>query len=188
MGDGGLRRRREEGSGAGNFQQPPPPPWSSTRKEEESESEERDSPKSIPIVLPKLVEPSVQNAPLEAGDWIAQLTFSSRVGGNTSTSRTSRHVRRLQEVSARRAERKKERGREKTQTLAELTSTKPASPSEERLRLWRRQMLRAVELQAALPDPVLQMKALDVVMKELLKKDARRCSESLPIVFNIRWM
>lgn len=66
--------------------------------------------------------------------------------------------------------------REKTQTLAELTNTKPAGkPSEavERLRLWRRQLPRATELNAALPDPVLQVRALDVVMQDLLKRDAQ---------------
>lgn len=46
----------------------------SEREQEEAHDEERDSLKAIPIVLPKLPEPDVRNAPLEAGDWIAQLT------------------------------------------------------------------------------------------------------------------
>lgn len=236
LGDGGLRGRKE---GRGMFdgdQPPPPPPWSSTK--DEGEDEERDSLKAIPIVLPKLVEPSVQNAPLEAGDWIAQLTpligdvsaqaaswWSFVMGQVTSRyqswleagpleklkvecpdplqmskghQRLAQRITTLlmgalpeslrQELVATRQLhvpgimfsifKKYQPGglREKTQTLAELTGTKPAmSPVEavERLRLWRRQMLRAVELHAALPDPVLQVKALDVVMQELLKKDAQ---------------
>lgn len=210
----------------------------SEREQEEAHDEERDSLKAIPIVLPKLPEPDVRNAPLEAGDWIAQLT---PLIGDVSTQAASwwsfvmsqvtkryhswleagpldklnigcpdpvqmarGHVRLAQRITtllmgalpeSLRQElvatrqlhvpgimfsvfRKYQPGglREKTQTLAELTNTKPASkPSEavERLRLWRRQLLRATELNAALPDPVLQVRALDVVMQDLLKRDAQ---------------
>lgn len=205
---------------------------------EEMGSEDRDGLKSIPIVLPKLVEPSVRNAPLEAGDWIAQLTpligdVSSQAASWWSfamdqvTSRYQRwleagpleklnvgcpdpiqmakgHTRLAQRITTLllgalpesiRQElvatrqlhvpgimfaiyRRYQPGglKEKTQTLADLSNTKPAAtPAEavERLRLWRRQLLRAIELQATLPDPVLQVRALDVVMKDLLKKDAQ---------------
>ena len=205
---------------------------------EESSWEERDSLKAIPIVLPKLVEPSVRNAPLEAGDWIAQLTpligdVSSQAASwwhyvmeqvtnryqqwleagplqklniecpdpekvSKGHTRLAQRITTLllgalpeslrQELVATRQlhvpgimfaiYRRYQPGglREKTQMLAELTGTKPAgSPAEavEKLRLWRRQLLRAIELQAMLPDPILQVKALDTVMQELLKRDAQ---------------
>ena len=63
---------------------------------------------------------------------------------------------------------------EKAATLAALTETRPAETAIEgasSLRLWRRQALRAVELGVTLPDPTLQVRALDVVMSKLLQGD-----------------
>ena len=60
--------------------------------------------------------------------------------------------------------------------LAQLTATKEAqTPSEavESLRLWKRQVKRAHELQALLPDPVLQVRALLTIMNQLLNQDAQ---------------
>ena len=63
---------------------------------------------------------------------------------------------------------------EKAATLAALTETRPAETAIEgasALRLWRRQALRAAELGVTLPDPTLQVRALDVVMSKLLQGD-----------------
>ena len=63
---------------------------------------------------------------------------------------------------------------EKASTLAAVTQTCPAtSPSEavDQLRIWRRQVLRAKELQVVLPDASLQVRALDRIMMQLLAKN-----------------
>ena len=63
---------------------------------------------------------------------------------------------------------------EKAATLAALTGTKVAESAVEgasALRLWRRQALRARELGVTLPDPTLQVRALDTVMSRLLQED-----------------
>ena len=59
---------------------------------------------------------------------------------------------------------------EKTYTLSELTATTQAvSPTQavQKLRHWKRQQTRALELGLTLPDPLIMVKALDVVMKDL---------------------
>ena len=61
---------------------------------------------------------------------------------------------------------------ERSQTLAALTGASQAgSPQEavDALRLWRRQLLRAGELGASLPDPILMVNALDRIMMGLLQ-------------------
>ena len=63
---------------------------------------------------------------------------------------------------------------EKAATLAALTGTRTAESAIEGaslLRLWRRQALRARELGVTLPDPTLQVRALDTVMAKLLQED-----------------
>ena len=63
---------------------------------------------------------------------------------------------------------------EKAATLASLTGTRPAENAVDgasMLRLWRRQALRARELGVTLPDPMLQVRALDMVMSNLLRGD-----------------
>ena len=63
---------------------------------------------------------------------------------------------------------------EKAATLASLTGTTPADNAVDgasALRLWRRQALRARELGVTLPDPTLQVRALDTVMSKLLQAD-----------------
>ena len=65
---------------------------------------------------------------------------------------------------------------ERAMTLAAITQTKVAGSAmqaAESLRLWKRQVIRAGELQATLPDPTLQVRALDTIMKELLEKDSQ---------------
>ena len=59
---------------------------------------------------------------------------------------------------------------EKTYTLSELTNTSAASSAAQavqKLRHWKRQQTRALELGLTLPDPLILVKALDVVMSEL---------------------
>ena len=76
---------------------------------------------------------------------------------------------------------------EKAATLASLTGTKPAENAVDgasMLRLWRRQALRARELGVTLPDPMLQVRALDMVMSNLLRGDP---SESRPFGSGRRW-
>ena len=66
---------------------------------------------------------------------------------------------------------------ERRQMLSQLTETAPAtSPSEAvaSLRLWKRQAQRAAELHATMPDAVLQVRALTVIMENLLNK----CSQA----------
>ena len=63
---------------------------------------------------------------------------------------------------------------ERRQTLSQLTSTSVAQTPQaavQSLRLWKRQAQRARELKAALPDPILQAKALTTIMEEMLAKD-----------------
>ena len=63
---------------------------------------------------------------------------------------------------------------EKASTLAAVTQTSPAATATEaveQLRLWRRQVLRAKELQVVLPDSTLQVRALDRIMMQLLTKN-----------------
>ena len=65
---------------------------------------------------------------------------------------------------------------ERAMTLAAITQTKvvgSAMQAAESLRLWKRQVIRAGELQATLPDPTLQVRALDTIMEELLAKDSQ---------------
>ena len=65
---------------------------------------------------------------------------------------------------------------ERSQTLAALTGTAQAADPQEAvdaLRLWRRQLLRAAELGASLPDPILLVNALDRVMGLLLQQQAQ---------------
>ena len=65
---------------------------------------------------------------------------------------------------------------ERSQVLQALTTTRPAAGAAEAvdmLRLWRRQLLRAQELGVARPDPVLLIRALDVVMRQLLLADSQ---------------
>ena len=62
---------------------------------------------------------------------------------------------------------------ERRQMLAQLTDTTKASTPTEAvasLRLWKRQAQRAAELHATMPDAVLQVRALTVIMEELLNK------------------
>ena len=63
---------------------------------------------------------------------------------------------------------------ERALTWSAITQTQPAedpSQATEALRLWRRQVLRALELQALLPDPTLQVKALDTIVERILAVD-----------------
>jgi hypothetical protein len=63
---------------------------------------------------------------------------------------------------------------ERRHTLSQLTSTSTAKTPQEAvaaLRLWKRQAQRAVELQVAMPDAVLQVRALTTIMEDMLAKD-----------------
>ena len=63
---------------------------------------------------------------------------------------------------------------EKAMVLDAITSTKAAGSAVEAadsLRLWRRQVLRARELDTKLPDATLQVKALDRIMADVLRMD-----------------
>ena len=63
---------------------------------------------------------------------------------------------------------------EKAMVLDAITSTKSAGSALEAadmLRLWRRQVPRARELDTMLPDPTLQVKALDGIMADVLRQD-----------------
>ena len=65
---------------------------------------------------------------------------------------------------------------ERAGTLVALTETTSATtPSEAAaaLRAWKRQWVRAKELQASLPDPMIQVRSLDKIMATILAKDAQ---------------
>ena len=54
-----------------------------------------------------------------------------------------------------------------------VTSAKNASEALEMLRLWERRYLRAEELKLNLPDPLLQVSALEAIMKNMLARNAQ---------------
>ena len=65
---------------------------------------------------------------------------------------------------------------ERRQMLAQLTDTQPAQTPAQAvasLRHWKRQAQRAVELQATMPDPVLQVRALTVIMDTILARNSQ---------------
>ena len=65
---------------------------------------------------------------------------------------------------------------ERATLLAAITQTTPAKSAleaAESLRMWRRQVSRAMELEATLPDCTLQVRALDQIMSEVLSRDAQ---------------
>ena len=65
---------------------------------------------------------------------------------------------------------------ERATLLAAITRTTPAKSAleaAESLRMWRRQVSRAMELEATLPDCTLQVRALDHIMSEVLSRDAQ---------------
>ena len=201
------------------------------RREERGSMEE--TLRSVPITLPKLVDPSVKNASLEAGDWIAQIKpyvsdvapgaaawwenlvrvvterynewlqanplkrvyltppdplvasagharLDQRVttlllGAFPETLRTELVTTRQLTVSGAMfsvMKRYQPGGvAERSQTLMELTSKKSAaSPliAVQQLRLWKRQKNRALELGLALPDPLILVRAVDNIMRDLL--------------------
>ena len=207
-------------------------------REKQDEDEREEVLRGVPIVLPRLVEPTSKTASLEAGDWLAQLR---PLIGDVSSNATSwwdelvnttmavyrrwlssGPLQKLHIKSPERAETSHNRVRldqrvtmlmmqalpesvrseviatrqlhaagvlyrvlrsyqpgglsERTMTLAALTQVEPAKTSleaAESLRLWRRQMQRAKELEATLPDATLQVRALDVIMSTVLEGDAQ---------------
>ena len=206
-----------------------------TREGDHGEDRTEDSLRSFPITLPKLPEPTVVNASLEAGDWFTQVRplvadVSTKAVGwwdNLAQATAERYhlwlnaspLERLrvsppnhemlsagfqkrvavmlmqaipegirQELIAMRAMdaasilfkvyKTYQPGglAERKQMLQHLTTTVVAkTPSEavSALRLWRRQAQRAVELKAAMPDSVLQVRALSTIMDSLLERDAQ---------------
>ena len=209
-----------------------------TRENDGGEDRTEDSLRSFPITLPKLPEPTVANASLEAGDWLTQVrplvadvsTKALSWWDNMVQATAERYhlwlsaspLERLriappnheklslgfqrlaqrvavmlmqsvpegirQELVAMRAMdaasilfkvyRTYQPGglAERKQMLQQLTTTSPARTATEAvsaLRLWKRQAQRALELKAAMPDAVLQVRALSMIMEDLLEKDAQ---------------
>ena len=209
-----------------------------TRESDGGEDRTEDSLRSFPITLPKLPEPTVVNASLEAGDWLTQVRplvadvstkaliwWDGMVQATAERYQTwlsasplerlriaspnheklSMGFQRLaqrvavmmmqavpegirQELVAMRAMdaasilfkiyRTYQPGglAERKQMLQQLTTTRAARTATEAvsaLRLWKRQAQRAVELKAAMPDAVLQVRALSMIMEDLLEKDAQ---------------
>ena len=59
------------------------------------------------------------------------------------------------------------------QALTQTSSTSNPTEAVNKLREWKRRVLRAQELGASLPDPTIQVRALDVIVEPLLQKNTQ---------------